>query len=148
MKVTYKFSNIINEGKLIYRKNESSFDFISNLCGDISIVIGYLQLTINSSTNQLVSVWGLHPYYNWIKEDLVVPQFDKGIVKLENNYISAISYNEEEFTDWKTYCDKKNGWICIGEKNTTGVTIMFATDCLVVITDKKLKALWLKPKFE
>ncbi len=33
MKITYKYSNEINEGQVIYRKNENSFDFISNKRG-------------------------------------------------------------------------------------------------------------------
>ena len=41
MKITYKYSNEINEGQVIYRKNENSFDFISNKRGDVSILIGY-----------------------------------------------------------------------------------------------------------
>ena len=99
MKITYKYSNEINEGQVIYRKNENSFDFISNKRGDVSILIGYLQLSIDSLTNQLVSVWGLHPFCNWIDEKLSVPQTINGIVELENDYDSGISYREKEFNE-------------------------------------------------
>ena len=56
MKITYKYSNEINEGQVIYRKNENSFDFISNKRGDVSILIGYLQLSIDSLTNQCMGI--------------------------------------------------------------------------------------------
>ena len=148
MKITYKYSNEINEGQVIYRKNENSFDFISNKRGDVSILIGYLQLSIDSLTNQLVSVWGLHPFCNWIDEKLSVPQTINGIVELENDYDSGISYREKEFNEWKTYYDNKNGWVCIGDKNVKGVSIMFASDIVVVIDNNNLKSLWIKPNFQ
>lgn len=148
MKITYKYSDEINEGRAIYRKNENSFDFISNKRGDISILIGYLQLNIDSLTNQLVNVWGLHPFYNWIDENLTVPQTIKGIVELENDYESGMSYREKELEEWKTYYDNISGWVCIGDKNVKGVSIMFASNIFVVIDNNTLKSLWIKPEFQ
>lgn len=148
MKITYKYYNEINEGQVIYRKNENSFDFISNKRGDISILIGYLQLNIDSLTNQLVSVWGLHPFCNWIDENLTVPQAIKGIVEMENDYESGISYREKELEEWKTYYDSTNGWVCIGDKNVKGVSVMFASNIFVVIDNNNLKSLWIKPEFQ
>lgn len=146
MKITYKYSKKINEGIIVYKKNENSFDFVSDKIGDISLLIDYLQLNIDSLTNQLVSVWGLHPYKSWINITLDVPQFNKGIVEIENNYESGISYREEELNGWKTFYDNQNGWVCIGERNVNGISIMFATDVCIVIKGNDIKSLWLKPK--
>ena len=71
-----------------------------------------------------------------------------GIVELENDYDSGISYREKEFNEWKTYYDNKNGWVCIGDKNVKGVSIMFASDIFVVIDNNNLKSLWIKPNFQ
>lgn len=67
MKITYKRSDEIYKGVVIYRKKENLFDFIADKCGDISLLINYLQLSIDSATHQLVSVWGFHPFYSWIR---------------------------------------------------------------------------------
>lgn len=147
MRVSYKYSDKIYEGLMMYRKDEYSFDFISKKTGDITIVINYLQLTIDSLTNQLVSIWGYHPYQSWINTTLDIPKYKKGIVEIENNYESGISYREENMKGWKTFYDQENGWVWIGEKNASGVSIMFATNTCVVIEGNSIKALLLKPKF-
>lgn len=67
MKITYKRSDEIYKGVVIYRKKENLFDFIADKCGDISLLINYLQLSIDSVTHQLVSVWGFHPFHSWIR---------------------------------------------------------------------------------
>lgn len=147
MKITYKCSDEIFEGVVVYNKRENSFDFISDKHGDISLLINYLQLTIDSRTHQLVSIWGLHPYHSWIIETLDVPQIKKGIVEIENNYVSGISYREEYMNEWKTFYDNTSGWVCIGDKDMCDLCIMFANNIGVVVKDNHIKSLWIKPKF-
>jgi len=146
MKVKFKYSNQIIEGTLVYRKSENSFDFLSNKTGDISMLIKYLQITINASNNRMISVWGLHPYHLWEESDLIIPIFKNGIIECLGNYESGISYRAEEYEDWKTYFNKNSGWICIGNKNIFEEAVMFADNLGVVIVKDMMVALWLKPQ--
>ena len=148
MKITYQYSENINEGQAVYNKSDNFFDFISNNIGDsITLLIGYIQLTIDANTNQLVRVWGPHPYRLWKEHSLDVPKAKKGIVIIENDYEASIAYREPEMQGWKTYYDQKSGWVCVGDPKIKETAIMFATDIFVVIKDNEIKALWIKPKF-
>lgn len=145
MKVKYQYSDSIVEGKLIYRIRENSFDFISNHSGDVSILINYLQLTINSSSKKLTSVWGLHPSHLWERTTLSLPPFAKGVVECIDEYESGLSYRLKEFDGWKTYYDSVSGWICVGSLKSVGNSIMFANDLIVTINEGEIISLWLKP---
>lgn len=150
MKVDYCYSEQIIEGVLIYRAYEYSFDFLSNhRSGDVYILIRYLQLTFDSSDNRLLTVWGVNPTNVWKKKKLLIPVFNKGIVKVRDDYEyqSSIAYRFEEFDRWETYFDEKSGWVCVGNYNLKGDAIMFAQNIGVVLLNNEIVSLWLKPKF-
>lgn len=130
----------------LYRKDENSFDFLSDERGDVSILVNYLQISVKASNNNLLSIWGLHPYRLWKFADLTIPQFLKGYVKCLDNYESGISYRDKDFENWNTYYDKNNGWVCIGDKDIMYDAIMFATNSAVVIKNNKIMSIWIKPQ--
>lgn len=146
MKVKYYYSNQIIDGTLVYRRSENSFDFLSNNTGDISILIKYLQITINASNNRMISVWGLHPHHLWKKTNLVTPTFKDGIVECIGNYESGVSYRIEEYENWDTYFDQSNGWFCIGNYNLEGEAIMFANNIGMIISENRVVSIWLRPQ--
>lgn len=150
----YKF--IINEtgksnsGSLIYYKDENSFDYVPSRNADISLLVGYLHVGIDSETMTAQQVWGLCPFEGWDKITLNIPTFIEGELILEGDIQPGMAYRIDESEKWFVKYDSLSGWVCIGEsevmKNDT--VIKFAGGTIAVISDGKLKSLWLNPKLE
>ena len=139
----------IIEGKLIYTKYDYSFDFLPNVSADYSILIGYINLTFNSETKLARQIWGYEPYTVWKSRKLTPPNSIKTGLVIEDDIESGDARRIIEAGELKSYFDSSNGWICIGDTfiDIDEDVIEFATNTIVVLKNKKIKSLWLKPEF-
>lgn len=148
---TYKRTNEIIEGTLIYRKEDHSFDFEPMRSSDFTILIGYLNITFNSHTRAARQIWGLNSYDSWQHKTLQKPVSFKGdllldaSIKIESGEAERII----EVDTWSTFYDKQSGWICIGhpEYHLAEIAIEFASSTIAILENHTLKAIWLKPHF-
>lgn len=143
-------TNKIHSGSLIYCREENSFDFVPSNNADILLLVGYLQIGVDSETMTVQQVWGFQPFESWIKKTLNVPNFIAGELMVEGDIVPGMSYRIEGSENWIAQFDSKSGWVCIGEseKVESASFIKFADNTIAVINEGKLKALWLKPKIE
>jgi len=141
----------INNGKVIYRKDESSFDFEPTLSADFTLMVGYLNITFNSESKLARQVWGLNPLNTWSEELLILPSFKQGGLLLvdEVEIESGECERIVEVNEWKTFYDKNSGWVCIGNPlhEMNDFAVEFATNTIALLSNSKLKSLWLKPVF-
>ncbi len=146
MRFSVQENKNIYEGKLVYIKNEYSFDFEPKQSSSYSVLIGDLNIAFDWELYAR-QVWGYNPYGGWIKKDLELPNVAKGKLMMidEIDDIERI----EESKDWSTYHDPVTGWICIGNysNNDEAIAVEFATNTIAVICNQKIIALWLKPDF-
>ena len=146
--VLFKIKNNLKsiDGKIFYKENE--FIFQSDIkSGEFSLMIGkgYCELSISKYNMRVNSFGGINFMEDWIEQDLKFPESTEGEL-----YISGSSIKNSDgdwYTKkWKTYYDKKNGYICIGnykyKKNCNAVE--FCKDIIAMINNKKLKAIWLR----
>lgn len=140
----------MNQGNLIYRKDENSFDFVPSKNADIVLLLGYVHIGIDSETMTVQQVWGYLPCENWKIQALTVPSAIGGKLLLKGELQPGMSYKIYPNDIWDTKFDPKTGWICIGENEPVMIDsiIEFASNSVAVIAGDKLKALWLKPEFE
>lgn len=142
------YSNKVIEGKLLYRNNENSFDIEPTINTDINILIGYLNIGIDSETFFVQQIWGYHPFGNWIKRKLEIPNSKKGIIKLITKIEPGTTKRLEGTFEWNTYFDEMTGWVCIGDKTFDNYdnAIEIITNCIIILNKNGIiKALWLNP---
>lgn len=140
----------IHLGSLIYYKEENSFNFVPSRNADISLLVGYLHIGVDSETMTFQQIWGFQPYEGWIKKALNIPNFIEGELMVEGNIQPGMTYRIDGSEKWAAKFDSQTGWVCIGEneiaKNDS--FIKFADNTVAVINNDKLKSLWLKPQLE
>lgn len=139
----------INEGEVIYSKEDLSFDFEPIQNSDCTLLIGYINLTFDSETKLACQVWGYNPVNTWVSMELVKPKTIKGGLYLEDIIEAGENIRLVDAGVWTTYFDKISGWVCIGNNKTedNDVAVEFAKNTVVVINQNRLKSLWLKPYF-
>lgn len=138
------------KGKLIYRKEDHSFDFEPMRSSDFSIIIGYLNITFDSYTRVAQQIWGFHASDSWQHKILQQPISFQGELLLDDsiNIESGEVERIVEVDEWSTFYDHQSGWICIGDPDAiTEVAIEIALSTIIVLENRILKAIWLKPEF-
>lgn len=147
--IEYKTININGEPQ--YLKEEHSFIYMpwNNVNFSIMIGEGYNSLDLNLDNGYILQLSGFNHNYNWIEKELVIPKFKSGYLKVlfKKNYASGTGI--QYITDWHTYFDKRTGWICVGHPDCQSDwgRVEFAKNTIAVVSDGKLKSIWIKPKF-
>lgn len=139
-----------NSGSVVYIREENSFDFIPSRNADITLLLGYLHVGVDSETMIVQQVWGLSPFEGWNRKALNVPSFIGGELLLEGELQPGMTYRIDRSETWIAKFDSKSGWFCIGDCETkkNDSVIEFANNTVAVISDGLLKAIWLKPVLE
>lgn len=146
----FKVNNtgVNHNGELIYIKNENSFDFKPSRNADITLMIGYIYLGIDSETMLAEQIWGYSPMLGWREKRLHLPNYIVGELKLNEKIESGISKRLISIEELQVNYDQKSGWICIGNEYVVQneVAVEFATNTIAVLNNKdNLKSIWLKP---
>ncbi|NMA64907.1 MAG: hypothetical protein GX957_01530 [Clostridiaceae bacterium] len=139
-----------HSGSLIYYKEEDSFDFVPSRNADISLLVGYIHIGIDSETMTAQQVWGLYPCEGWVEKTLDIPSFIEGELIVEGDIQPGMTYRLDGSEKWTAKFNSQTGWVCIGESEIikSDTIIKFAENTIAVINDSKLKSLWLKPELE
>ncbi|WBW98147.1 hypothetical protein [Oceanirhabdus sp. W0125-5] len=139
----------INQGEVIYSKDDLSFDFEPIQNSDCTLLIGYINLTFDSETKLACQVWGYNDINTWISRELVKPNSIKGRLYLEDGIDAGENIRLIDAGVWTTYFDKNSGWVCIGNDKIedNDFSVEFAKNTIAVTNQNRLKALWLKPYF-
>lgn len=147
MKFIIQLSNDIEDGKLIFKEKEYSFDFEPKKVVDSSLLIGYLNLTIQSETKKLKSIWGMNPHTTWKHEYFELPIYENGNIYIDGDLKAGDNKRLIEAGEWKTYFNPVSGWVCVGNFLTSQDTkvIQFASNCMLSIKNGFIEAIWLKP---
>lgn len=165
-KATLKFDE---RGSSFYSKQCGKEDLIS-------IGLETLMIGVSKNDYRLTDVSGFYNFPGPVKiMSLQVPEYKKGKViaevdkktkkrkkrgtlfvefngKLEKFKNITIPHYEPEYYKhgdaWPNYIDLESGWICIGDPiiKKQYESVMFATNSIVVLNNKELIALWIKPK--
>lgn len=134
---------------LVYREEDYSFDVEPlNSSGFTSIMINDLQLEIDDE-GKIIYVWGLCPLIHYQETDEGPKNYESAnlIALLDKPPIPGISYRLNEKERWPIYINKKKGWVCVGNpKNFGEQRIEFIPDCVAVLENQEIVAIWLKPK--
>lgn len=139
----------MHSGELVYVINENSFDFKPSRNSDITLMIGYIYLGIDSETKLAQQIWGYNSKSSWIEKSLKIPTCYKGELILAEEIEAGLSRRLVECGKWQTSYDKGTGWVCIGNEciSLNEVAIEFAKNTIAVLDGEKLKSIWLRPVF-
>lgn len=149
MKFLIQESQMVQNFSLVYREEDYSFDVEPHDgTGFTSIMINDLQLEIDEE-GRIIYIWGLCPLIKYEQTN----EFPKNyisknlVVILDKPPIPGISYRLNERERWQIYINKKKGWICIGNPKINGKQMIeFVPNCIAVLENQEITAIWLKPK--
>jgi hypothetical protein len=116
------------DGELAYIPEHYSIKYeTQNDEGISSLLLNDLQLEIDTE-GQVLWVYGLCPHTTW-----------------HNTIVPGISIRINKSKRWEVYADKNKGWLRIGESenNKTTIAVEFAKNCIAVIYENSLDAIWL-----
>ena len=145
MKFLIEYGHKPEQRRLSYVLNEYSFTidpFVEQI--DFNIAINFLNLTVVN--NKVVQVDGFCPNGSWVKSNYEVPLYRPGILKIAHDLKLGTSYKLND-ADWPIYVNIKTGWVCIGNPEIKAQAVEFINNCVAVVDDSKLVALWLKPQY-
>ncbi len=136
----------IEKKTLIYNTEECSFDTEPSAKEvNFDITINRLNLTAVDEDNKIVQLWGVSGYNEWKVMDYQVPVSKPGILRVMDNLKYGFIYQVAE-EDWPVYANRETGWICFGSpEKKSNMIVEFVSNCVAVIEDGSLLALWLKP---
>jgi hypothetical protein len=140
------FEKTLGDNELSYIVDEYSFYMQSTINGvNLDLLINNIDLAIDDN-NCITHLSGFCPYGNWIKTNIVIPKYKRGIIRVIHQLKSGFSYRLNDH-EWSTYIDEKERWVCIGNPEKPGQAVEFLNHCIAVINQGELVSLWLKPKF-
>lgn len=146
MNFIIKYGDNVKRRILTYLQDEYSFD-VNIVVNEINfdIYVNKLNLTVVDK-NLVIDVSGFCPYGAWIKSDIKIPSYKKGLLIVKDEFESGFSYGVNN-DDWLEYVNIKTGWVCIGNPDKSGKAVEFVDNCVAVIgKNSKLISLWLKPE--
>ena len=147
MKFSVNKNSMIPQISLVYRKEDYSFDVEPlSTQGYTSILINDLHLEITYE-GKIIYVWGLCPLINYIETDKTPNNYTGGeVTVILDNPTPGISKRLNNDKRWPIYINKHSGWVCLGDPLYTALSIEFIPNCVAVLDEYQLRALWLKPK--
>ncbi len=137
--------------QLVYLPEEHSFYMGSSFYkADIELCINAISITIID--NIVVNVNGFCGLDKSMVSNIQIPNYKKGILRIEHDLKFGFAYNINEDEDWPVrqspvYINSETGWVCIGYPEKKGDAVEFIKNCVAVIDDdKQFMSLWLKPE--
>ncbi len=143
----YKITDNCPEGFFSLYKDSSFYSLIySKPLGDFTILLGgdwRLEISVDSRTGKCICFQG--NMVGNIKElNLNIPSSRKGDLFFRyQNYIAGTGCHYLSIID-NIYYDSKEKIVCIGNPLTEGIAIEFTENTIVVLSDDKLVAVYLK----
>lgn len=145
MKFLIDDSNEIGQQQLIYIEEECSF-YTEVVSGRIDIEVVINKISLFVVDNKIIDLSGFCGFNEWIKSKHQVPEYNKGILKVEHNLEYGFAYGIKD-EDFPIYVNPQTGWVCIGNPEKLGNAVEFINNCVAVIDDdKEFISLWLKPQ--
>lgn len=134
--------------QLLYRREEGSFDVEPKPKGCVaSISVNEVELEINDQ-NQVLCVTGYSPFQSWRPTLLSPPDYSVGglVVATPSDIMPGSSIGLTTVNSrWSVFFNS-DGWVCIGDPSEAGDQVLaFATNCVAVLRNWSLIALWLHP---
>ena len=96
-----------------------------------------------------MGLWGFCPKGAWIQSMLLPPKSITGTIRYKRECESGKTIRLKENADWKYYYDSHSGWFCMKrvEDMDGGICVAIIKNVLVVLSNGKIKAIWIKPRF-
>lgn len=151
MKFRIDYNEFNDYGVPIYINSEQSFDFEPYVNSNFSIMLGssYTSLEINLNNEKVLYLSGFNPTIMWKKGKVVLPNYKKGTLFIENLEDCFPGMGVETHNQFITSYDKKNGWLCLYSdyKSEYDHCVMFTRNTIVALNNNIIVAIWIKPKF-
>jgi hypothetical protein len=155
MLFTAKEGSISHYGHVIYIQQDYALKFVPQQIAHCSVLLEDVEVCFIISDNNIKhasSVWGYCGSSDrWIKQQLQAPVYFPGSLFLRDETIGEGDIVRLEGSDtWNIFYDPETFWVCIGDATPIrdGIAVEFATNCVALLLENNLRALWIKPIFQ
>ena len=134
--------------ELLYRPADYSFDVVPRPSGAISsVLVNDLELEVNDEGIVLCAT-GLCPHTGWERTTHGPPDATRRTLRVEasDGWVPGISKRLTSPSAWRMFVNQTAGSVCVGNPEARTEGVEFAPGCVAVLEDKRLVALWLRPK--
>jgi hypothetical protein len=144
MKFKIELTNDIRQSIVKYISEEFSFDNEPKI-NETDFDLAYNRLNLTVVDEQVVQIWGYAGDVKKLGFDLDIPDYNKGVLKVEGEFEYGLSYGINK-GHVPTYYNQKSGWICIGNPKARGNGVEFIGNCVAFVNDSDdLASIWIKP---
>jgi hypothetical protein len=148
-------------GEPVYDRAEYSFRFENQrpsefqdvgLAGErTSLAIGTLQIEVNATSGVALYVWGYLPWFGWLREALVPPDFQPGIVTAhaDGGFTEGVARRLAYVGEWTTVFDEETGYVRVSREPSRidDQTVLIATRTCLGLVGHELNSVWVRPTF-
>ena len=150
MRFEFHIKDVNLYGELLYIQNEQSLQYRPhNPNIGVGVICGYYtELGVICETGEVVGFSGLNPRKTWIQMERKMPKSSKGDLIIHFNSPPIKGTGIEYGRSWNTYCNDKEGCLCVGDYRIQegDNCIEFANGVVAVLRGDRLIAIWAKIK--
>lgn len=137
-----------SSASVLYRADESSFDYTPYTNVDINILAAYIQIGIDSQDMCVKALWGYSPQSSWEVKHLRPPCAETGVLQLKacSEREAGITRRIDTNNMWKSYYDREIGWFCLGEptwNRSDKAVKLFQNVIFTVSKSNDIKGIWI-----
>lgn len=146
MKLSFKYSDKINDGILKLHKDESILS--DHNYGDFDLLFGKFSfgIAIDKETRRLINFIGYSSDFKPTK-NLQIPSAKKGEIYIDSNIEGDGGYYPKEYNfNSDGVYDVNTGWYRVGEAFTSGEVVEIAKDTFINLRGGVIKAIYFKPQ--
>jgi hypothetical protein len=137
---------------LHYSTTDYAFYFIEQppFTQDFVLTINEIQISLGKD-NICVEILGYCPFREWkINNSIKLPSYtnDKQLqAVIDFDTLPGCGYEvHDQGIRWPISVNKQSGWVCIGDPLVRKEASEFIDNCVAIVKDHKLLALWLRPQ--
>ena len=134
----------VASGVINYSITDLAFYMVSvRQDSDRSILINDIELGLFGS--RAVTISGFCPYQGWKKTERMPPRADRGELEVMTDQEPGTVVRYTKPYEWSMFVNVDAGWVCIGMPDQGSTAVEFVNNCVGVVSDGNLVALWIKP---
>ncbi len=137
------YNNVVEHRSLFYDTASCSFDMEPvDKKWDFEVILNQLGLCVVKKN--ITQLWGFCGLAKDMLHTYSVPKYKKGQLRVLTALDHGFCYGINK-KDYSIYVNDKTGWVCIGNPLVQQQAVEFIDNCVAVVENKNLVALWLKP---
>ncbi len=148
----FDYDNLKNNtgNKIIYTRDEGIFDTLLNCNSDINLLIGYINIGVDSESFRVNKIWGISPMESWAKIELEnLTGVEDGVLLIKDQSVeSGDTVRLDRGIEWKFCYDEVKNSLCIHKDIHSNLqrykNIRIFNNVIATLSGDDLIKIWIK----